>query len=251
MSTQILVSQMFTQEVSDEYNIFAAFPSVLCLQLFLFHNLAKFPSGHSCDECLLLFSRRCSSALTTSNLTVLLLPGTGPRPFTLSIASDRPQPARPYTFLHNFTHGPNTRRSTMKESNRNIYFLWPDNSPASRSSAEFGGNNDSNNVSQIKEPQQISFSTGSGGKPESVSFSPARCSEKGCVFPASPHGGGKCSYHLHQQEEPVLFRSHQPTGLLLDPARTTPRDSNYGGSRKRDRRRMAAIWEQFQNEGMS
>ena len=96
--------------------------------------------------------------------------------------------------------------------------------------------------------QKLSFSSNGSGRPESVSFTTVRCSEKGCVFPASSQGSGKCSYHLHQQEEPVLFRSHQPTGMLLDPARMSPSDREYDGSRKRDRRRMADLWEQFQTE---
>ena len=104
-------------------------------------------------------------------------------------------------------------------------------------------------VGQMAERQKLSFSTSGTARPESVSFSTARCSEKGCVFPASSQGSGKCSYHLHQLEEPVLFRSHQPTGLLLDPARSMPMERDDRGSRKRDRRRMAAIWEQFQSDG--
>lgn len=251
MSTQVFVSQMFTQKVSDECLNVTPFPPGPCRQLLLFDKLSMRPFGDSWDQYPSFLSRRFSSAVMTSNLNPLLLPGIGPRPFTLSIASDCLQPSRPHPFLYNFTLGPKIRRGIMKESNRNIYFFSSNNSPASMSSANFDGKEERQNVGPITEPQQMSFSTGSGGKPETISFSATRCSEKGCVFPASPHGGGKCSYHLHQQEEPVLFRSHQPTGLLLDPARTTPRETNYHGSRKRDRHRMADIWERFQSEGMS
>lgn len=132
----------------------------------------------------------------------------------------------------------------MKDANRSIYFLSADNS-----AVNFAVKEESPNVGRITQRRRFSSSSGSGGKPENVSFSSTRCSEKGCVFPASSQGNGKCTYHLHQQEEPVLFRSHQPTGLLLDPARSTPTERDDSGSRKRDRRRMAAIWEQFQSDG--
>lgn len=132
----------------------------------------------------------------------------------------------------------------MKDANRSHNFL----SPAS-SSASFEVKKEPRHAGQTTRPRRFNFNTGSGEKPESVSFSSTRCSEKGCVFPASSKGSGKCSYHLHQQEEPALFRSHQPTGLLLDPARSMPTERDDAGSRKRDRRRMAAIWEQFQSDG--
>ncbi len=132
----------------------------------------------------------------------------------------------------------------MKDPNRSIYFLSPTSSAVS-----FEVKEKSRTTGQISQPRQFNFSTGSAGKPENVSFSSTRCSEKGCVFPASSKGSGKCSYHLHQQEEPTLFHSHQPTGLLLDPARLMPTERDDTGSRKRDRRRMAAIWEQFQSDG--
>jgi hypothetical protein len=134
----------------------------------------------------------------------------------------------------------------MKDPNRSIYFLSPTSSAVSLEVKE-----ESPHVGQITRPRRFNFSTGLASKPENVSFSSTRCSEKGCVFPASSKGDGKCLYHLHQQEEPVLFRSHQPTGLLLDPARSLPTERENSGSRKRDRRRMAAIWEQFQSEGTS
>jgi hypothetical protein len=133
--------------------------------------------------------------------------------------------------------------ASMKSSNRNICFHSPANPPVS-----FVTKSEGHYASQIAERQKLSFSSNGAGTPESVSFSTARCSEKGCVFPASSQGSGKCSYHLRQQEEPVLFRSHQPTGMLLDPARMSPSDREYDGSRKRDRRRMADLWEQFQTE---
>ena len=131
----------------------------------------------------------------------------------------------------------------MKSSNRNTCFHSSANPPVS-----FVMKAERHQVGQMAERQKLSFSSNGSGRPESVSFTTVRCSEKGCVFPASSQGSGKCSYHLHQQEEPVLFRSHQPTGMLLDPARMSPSDREYDGSRKRDRRRMADLWEQFQTE---
>lgn len=134
----------------------------------------------------------------------------------------------------------------MKDAKRSHGFL-----STTRSAVSFEVEEKCQDVGQVMQSRRFNFSTCSAGKPENVSFSTTRCSEKGCVFPASSRGRGKCSYHLHQQEEPVLFRSHQPTGLLLDPARSMPTERDDSGSRKRDRRRMADIWEQFQSGGMA
>lgn len=137
----------------------------------------------------------------------------------------------------------------MKESKRNIHFLCTTNSPAVAPSINFGGRVAPDCFAQNMGPRRLSLTAASGVKPETVSFATTRCSEKGCVFPVSSPRHKMCTYHLHQQEEPVLFRSHQPTGLLLDPARSLPTEKEYDGSRKRDRRRMADIWEQFQTDG--
>jgi len=139
----------------------------------------------------------------------------------------------------------------MTNPNRNVCFLRSSNSPTRPTSVSFGSERENKNAGEIIGPQRFSFSTSSGGRPETVSFSAARCSEKGCVFPAASSGSGQCTYHMHQQEEPTLFRSHQPTGLLLDPARMPPEEKEYDGSRKRDRRRMAELWENFQSDGTS
>lgn len=132
---------------------------------------------------------------------------------------------------------------------RSVYFICPSNSVTSSSSVSFSSKQHGKPTSQTAEHQSVSFNTRSGRQAQAVSFSTARCSEKGCVFPASSPDSGKCIYHTRQQQEPVLFRSHQPTGLFLDPVRMTPADQEYDGSRKRDRRRMAELWEQFQNDG--
>jgi len=137
----------------------------------------------------------------------------------------------------------------MADSIRNVHFLCLNNSPTNPSSVNFAQGQLDRSAGQITEPRRLSFNTSSTSRSQSVSFSTARCSEKGCVFPAASPDSGKCVYHTRQQEEPVLFRSHQPTGLFLDPARMGPSEREYDGSRKRDRRRMAALWEQFQSDG--
>jgi hypothetical protein len=137
----------------------------------------------------------------------------------------------------------------MTKPNRKVCFQCPIISPPRPISVSFRSESVDKSAGKITGPRRFSFSTSSVGKPETVSFSAARCSEKGCVFPAASSGSGKCAYHMHQQEEPTLFRSHQPTGLLLDPARMAPTEKEYDGSRKRDRRRMAELWERFQSDG--
>lgn len=134
----------------------------------------------------------------------------------------------------------------MKDAKRNHSFLSTANLAASVEVKD-----DCRDAGQVKQLQRFNFSTGSIGKPQNVSFSSPRCSEKGCVFPSSSRDSGRCSYHRHQQEEPSLFRSHQPTGLFLDPARSMPTEREGSGSRKRDRLRMATMWEQFQSDGMA
>jgi hypothetical protein len=134
----------------------------------------------------------------------------------------------------------------MKDPNRSNYFF-----ARSSSAVSFEVKESPRNTRQIRRSCRFSFSTASAENPANASFSSTRCSEKGCVYPASLQGSGRCSYHLHMQEEPLYFRSHQPTGMLLDPARLTPSDKDSDGGRKRDRRRMADIWEQFQSDGTS
>lgn len=80
----------------------------------------------------------------------------------------------------------------------------------------------------------------------SVSFKSPRCREKGCIFPAtSPHTGW-CEYHERQEFEPSLFRSEQPSTLVLEHAKFGPSDPEAGAERMKERRQMARLWEQFQ-----
>jgi hypothetical protein len=73
----------------------------------------------------------------------------------------------------------------------------------------------------------------------------SRCSTKGCVFPASPHGAGKCWHHELEELEPAHFLSRQPTQFVLDQAKFGLPDQECDASGARDRRRLAALREQF------
>ncbi len=88
--------------------------------------------------------------------------------------------------------------------------------------------------------------------PPGVQIFSARCSEKGCVFPPALRGSGRCCHHDRQDQEPALFLSQQPSMLLLDHAKFGLADSEFerGGSRSSDRRRLARLWETFQ-EGIA
>ena len=79
--------------------------------------------------------------------------------------------------------------------------------------------------------------------PETSSF---RCGEKGCIFPASPGGGGKCVHHYRQEREPSMYLSKQPTWAALEQNRfVEPREELVFGSRGADRRRFDAERESF------
>jgi hypothetical protein len=79
----------------------------------------------------------------------------------------------------------------------------------------------------------------------SAARSPARCGEKGCVFPAKEDESGLCSYHLKQQLEPALFSSWQPTWLLVNQPAAGFDGSQSARGRSRDRRRLAAQCKAF------
>ena len=70
-------------------------------------------------------------------------------------------------------------------------------------------------------------------------ISSPRCNQKGCVFPATLHARGICAYHLLQEREPGLFRSFQPSSLLLEQARFGVAEAEPDDSRVKDRRRRA------------
>ncbi len=76
------------------------------------------------------------------------------------------------------------------------------------------------------------------------SFAP-RCCEKGCVFPASPDGSGRCVQHDRQSREPVLFSSLQPTRILLDRAKFGLPEVEVDTSRAQDRRKLADMRQAF------
>jgi hypothetical protein len=75
-----------------------------------------------------------------------------------------------------------------------------------------------------------------------------RCYEKGCIFPATASGTGRCLQHDLEEREPAFFLSCQPTMLLLDQAKFGPPDLEGDYSRARDRRRLAALREEFLEE---
>ncbi len=76
-------------------------------------------------------------------------------------------------------------------------------------------------------------------------MSSRRCKEKGCVFPAASADNDTCLQHNRQHQEPSLFRSRQPSTLLLDHAKFGVLDSEPDNSRANDRRRLAKIREHF------
>jgi hypothetical protein len=75
-----------------------------------------------------------------------------------------------------------------------------------------------------------------------------RCSEKGCIFPATEPSTGRCLLHALEEREPTLFVSYQPTMLVLEQAKFGAPDPEADYSRAQDRRRLAAWREQFMEE---
>jgi hypothetical protein len=72
-----------------------------------------------------------------------------------------------------------------------------------------------------------------------------RCSERGCIFPATESGTGRCLLHELEEREPAHFLSCQPTLLILDLGKFGPPDPEADYSRARDRRRLATLREEF------
>lgn len=72
-----------------------------------------------------------------------------------------------------------------------------------------------------------------------------KCSEKSCVFPASPDGSGRCRQHDRQSREPNLFSSFQPTRLVLDRAKFGLPEAEVDTSRVQDRRKLADMRQAF------
>ena len=76
----------------------------------------------------------------------------------------------------------------------------------------------------------------------------ARCSVKGCIFPARGSKDKRCAHHLLADREPKMFLSLQPSSFLLDQAKFGLPDPDYDYSRARDRSRLAAqrerLWEE-------
>lgn len=250
MSDQLSAARKVTEGIREALYMSASFLPVAPRQRVRFELDSNPPcTGAVIYAIPLCFSASFFSAFTARNLSQVHLLGAGIPSFTLQIPAPGLPPAPPMNSRHRSLSTDGIRRNTMKDSSRNIYFFSTTNLPAGFSSVGFETREDRGNPQPTGEARSFSTGNGPGGKPVAVSFTTSRCSEKGCVFPASPKGHGKCSNHWHEQQEPVLFRSRQPTGLLLDPARCLPTDKEYDDSRRRDRRRLANLWEQFQNEG--
>ncbi|MBZ5515026.1 MAG: hypothetical protein LAN62_09325 [Acidobacteriia bacterium] len=64
------------------------------------------------------------------------------------------------------------------------------------------------------------------------------------MFPAA-EGRARCWHHELEELEPLLFLSCQPTHVIMDRARFGLREAECEDSRARDRRRLAALREQF------
>jgi hypothetical protein len=89
---------------------------------------------------------------------------------------------------------------------------------------------------------------GSSKMPDSDLTSPApsaRCSVKGCVFPAPPQGRAECRYHELLRSEAELFQSHQPSHLLELRAPFGIAEEESDDSPQQDRKRQAAEWDAF------
>ena len=76
----------------------------------------------------------------------------------------------------------------------------------------------------------------------------SRCNQRGCIFPAAKNGTGRCVVHALEQREPVFFQSLQPSTLLLDHAKFAVGEASSPDSRGRDRRRLAALRAETQEE---
>jgi hypothetical protein len=73
----------------------------------------------------------------------------------------------------------------------------------------------------------------------------ARCSIKGCVFPAPATGGTECHYHELLRSEGELFQSRQPSHLLALRAPFGIPEQEPDDFRQQDRKRQAAEREAF------
>lgn len=73
---------------------------------------------------------------------------------------------------------------------------------------------------------------------------PARCVERGCVFPAQGNSC-RCLHHERQLREPTLYQSFQPTSAVVDRGKYGVAAEEIDDSRFRDRKRLASQREAF------
>jgi hypothetical protein len=76
------------------------------------------------------------------------------------------------------------------------------------------------------------------------SRAPARCVERGCVFPVH-RTSSRCLHHDRQLKEPALYQSFQPTSAVVDRGRFGVPGEEVDDSRFRDRKRLASQREAF------
>lgn len=131
----------------------------------------------------------------------------------------------------------NVRRWTLRARSRFPAQAFPQPGPP-RSTLAYNPEHDAGPSHGRPLPETTSGLEGSGW----------RCREKGCVYPAAQRTVGVCLHHLHERREPALYLSLQPTGLLMDAARLLLPNTERDRSRQEDRRRLAAIREQFLEE---
>lgn len=82
--------------------------------------------------------------------------------------------------------------------------------------------------------------------PQVAATAPARCRERGCIFPALGGADGKCFHHFREEREPAMFLSKQPTRAALDHGKFLPADEELMfGSRGADRRRLESERQAF------
>jgi hypothetical protein len=129
-------------------------------------------------------------------------------------------------------------RVTMQSDKKSINFYCRSNVPAA-SLAE-GAFCSSQTPAPFPYPSPMS---------RGVTFAGSRCEERGCVFPLASPSSRHCRYHENEQAEPRLFRSQQPSWALLQQARFGMADvDSEPNTHRRDRRRLAELWERFQSD---
>jgi hypothetical protein len=101
-------------------------------------------------------------------------------------------------------------------------------------------------VLELSSPISSPQDSGPAASIENPDAAARRCGARGCVFPAEENAQGLCFYHERLEREPQHFRSYQPTLLVLRQGLLIPGDGEAAQRRARDRQRLAAQLEAFQ-----